>query len=166
MNFAELGLRPELLRAVDGGGYTTATPIQERAIPVALAGRDLIACAQTGTGKTAAFLLPILQHLAGTKPSRHPRALVVTPTRELAAQIGEMATMYGTHLRVRSTVIYGGVGLEPQRRRLNAGLDLLIATPAVHRRDLDPKSRDEDDRPFRRRCRRSRPGASLFHALL
>lgn len=129
MKFAELGLRPELLRAVDGAGYTTATPIQERTIPIALEGRDLIACAQTGTGKTAAFLLPILQRLAGGKPSRHPRALVVTPTRELAAQIGEMATLYGRHLHLRSTVIYGGIGMEPQKRRLSAGLDLLIATP-------------------------------------
>lgn len=129
MTFAELGLRPELLRAVDGVGYTTTTPIQARAIPAVLDGRDLIACAQTGTGKTAAFLLPILQRLAGSRPSRRPRALVVTPTRELAAQIGEAALRYGRHLRLRSTVIFGGVGIEPQQRRLHAGLDLLVATP-------------------------------------
>ena len=86
MNFAELGLRPELVRAVSGAGYTTPTPIQERGIPLALEGRDLIACAQTGTGKTAAFLLPILHRLAGAPPARRPRALVVTPTRELAAR--------------------------------------------------------------------------------
>ena len=129
MKFTELGLRPELVRAVAGAGYTTPTTIQERAIPVVLDGRDLIACAQTGTGKTAAFLLPILQHLASGKASRHPRALVVTPTRELAAQIGEMAKRYGKHLRFRSTVIFGGVGMEPQERRLAAGLDLLVATP-------------------------------------
>ena len=129
MTFAELGLRPELVRAVTDAGYTTPTPIQERAIPVALDGKDLIACAQTGTGKTAAFLLPILQHLAAGRHGRHPRALIVTPTRELAAQIGEMATIYGAHLRLRSTVIFGGVGMEPQTRRLRNGLDLLIATP-------------------------------------
>ena len=129
MTFTELGLRPELIRAVAGAGYTIPTSIQERGIPVVLDGRDLIACAQTGTGKTAAFLLPILQHLAGGQASRHPRALVVTPTRELAAQIGEMANRYGEHLRLRSTVIFGGVGMEPQKRRLAGGLDLLIATP-------------------------------------
>ena len=129
MNFAELGLRRELVRAVTDAGYNTPTSIQERGIPVALEGRDLIACAQTGTGKTAAFLLPILQHLARGQASRHPRALVVAPTRELAAQIGEMARQYGRHLRLRSTVIFGGVGMEPQTRRLAGGLDLLIATP-------------------------------------
>ena len=129
MKFTELGLRPELVRAVADTGYTNPSSIQERAIPVVLDGRDLIACAQTGTGKTAAFLLPILQHLAGGTPSRLPRALVVSPTRELAAQIGEMAQRYGKHLGLRSTVIFGGVGIEPQTRRLAAGVDLLIATP-------------------------------------
>ena len=129
MNFAELGLRRELVRAVTDAGYDTPTSVQERGIPVALEGRDLIACAQTGTGKTAAFLLPILQRLAGGQTSRHPRALVIAPTRELAAQIGEMARQYGKHLHLRSTVIFGGVGLEPQRRRLAGGVDLLIATP-------------------------------------
>ena len=129
MKFADLGLRPELLRAVDRAGYETATPIQARAIPAVLDGRDLIACAQTGTGKTAAFLLPILQRLAAGRPSRPPRALVVAPTRELAAQITEAAREYGRHLRVRSTAIFGGVGMEPQERRLRAGLDLLVATP-------------------------------------
>ena len=129
MNFTELGLRPELVRAVTSAGYTTPTSIQERAIPVVLDKHDLIACAQTGTGKTAAFLLPVLHHLAGGNRSRRPRALVITPTRELGAQIGEMAGRYGQHLRLRSTVIYGGVGMEPQKRRLAAGIDLLIATP-------------------------------------
>ncbi len=129
MKFAELGLRPEILRAVDRAGYETATPIQARAIPAALDGRDLIACAQTGTGKTAAFLLPILQRLAGDAPGPRPRALVVTPTRELAAQIAEAARQYGRHLRLRSTAIFGGVGMKPQERRLRTGLDLLIATP-------------------------------------
>ena len=129
MKFAELGLRPELVRAVDGAGYTDPTSVQEQAIPVVLEGRDLIACAQTGTGKTAAFLLPILQRLAEGRPSRYPRALVISPTRELAAQIGDMAKRYGAHLRLRSTVIFGGVGMEPQKRHLTRGLDLLVATP-------------------------------------
>lgn len=142
MKFVELGLRPELVRAATEAGYTTATPIQERAIPVALDGRDLIACAQTGTGKTAAFLLPILQRLAAGKPGRRPRALVVTPTRELAAQIADMATVYGKHLGLRHTVIFGGVGMEPQTRRLRSGLDLLIATPG---RLLDHMGRKQAD---------------------
>lgn len=142
MKFVELGLCPELVRAVTTAGYTTATPIQERAIPVALEGRDLIACAQTGTGKTAAFLLPLLQRLAAGKPSRRPRALVVTPTRELAAQISDMATQYGKHLNLRHTVIFGGVGMEPQTRRLRSGLDLLIATPG---RLLDHIGRKQAD---------------------
>lgn len=142
MKFVELGLRPELVQAVTAAGYTTATPIQERAIPVALEGRDLIACAQTGTGKTAAFLLPLLQRLAAGKPSRRPRALVVTPTRELAAQIADMATQYGRHLNLRHTVIFGGVGMEPQTRRLRSGLDLLIATPG---RLLDHIGRKQAD---------------------
>ena len=129
MDFSELGLRPELVRAVTGAGYRTPTPIQERAIPVVLDGRDLIACAQTGTGKTAAFLLPILHRLSGSPDSRQPRALVVTPTRELADQIDTMAKGYGKHLRLRSTAVYGGMGMEPQKRRLARGLDLLVATP-------------------------------------
>jgi ATP-dependent RNA helicase RhlE len=129
MKFTELGLRPELLRAVDRAGYRIATPIQARAIPAALDGQDLIACAQTGTGKTAAFLLPILQRLATGRPGPRPRALVVTPTRELAAQITAAARQYGCYMRLRSTVIFGGVGMEPQQRRLRAGLDLLVATP-------------------------------------
>ena len=129
MQFADLGLRPELLRAVARAGYETATPIQARAIPAVLEGQDLIACAQTGTGKTAAFLLPILQRLGSGRPCRPPRALVVTPTRELAAQITEAARQYGCYLRLRSTVVFGGVGMEPQERRLRGGLDLLVATP-------------------------------------
>ena len=129
MDFSELGLRPELVRAVTGAGYETPTSIQERAIPVVLEGRDLIACAQTGTGKTAAFLLPILHRLSSSPSSRQPRALVVTPTRELADQIDTMAQGYGKHLSLRSTAIYGGMGMEPQKRRLARGLDLLVATP-------------------------------------
>ena len=127
MNFTELGLCPEIVRAT--AGYAKPTSIQEKAIPVVLEGRDLIACAQTGTGKTAAFLLPILQQLFVGKPSVGPRALVITPTRELAAQIGDMAKRYGKHLNLRSAVVFGGVGMDPQKRKLAGRLDLLIATP-------------------------------------
>jgi ATP-dependent RNA helicase RhlE len=126
--FADLGLMPELLRAVQDAEYDIPTPIQAQAIPVALRGADLFGCAQTGTGKTAGFLLPILQRLAQSKRGRL-RALVLTPTRELAAQIGESARTYGKYLPVRSTVVFGGVGLGPQEERLRQGVDLLIATP-------------------------------------
>ena len=138
MNFTELGLRSEIVRAV--AGYANPTSIQEQAIPVVLEGRDLIACAQTGTGKTAAFLLPILQDLFVGQRSVGPCALVITPTRELAAQIGDMAKQYGRHLHLRSTVIFGGVRMEPQKRKLAGKLDLLIATPG---RLLDHVSRGQ-----------------------
>ena len=130
MAFDELGLRPELLAAIADQGYTTPTPIQARAIPAVLAGRDVLGGAQTGTGKTAAFTLPLLHRLsqAGGK-QRHPRALVLTPTRELAAQIGESVTAYGGQLPLRSTVIFGGVGIKPQIDRLKRGVDILVATP-------------------------------------
>lgn len=126
--FAELGLLPELLRAVRDAEYHTPTPIQAQAIPAVLQGKDVLACAQTGTGKTAGFLLPILHHLAQGAPGRL-RALVLTPTRELAAQIGENARTYSKYLRLRSTTVFGGVGLGPQTQRLRSGVDLLIATP-------------------------------------
>ncbi len=129
MTFDSLGVHPDIVRAVRAAGYTTPTPVQAQAIPAVLEGRDLIACAQTGTGKTAAFLLPTLQRLAGGRKSRRPRALVVTPTRELAAQIGDMVNRYGAHLGLRSAVVVGGVGMEPQTRRLRRGLDILVATP-------------------------------------
>ncbi len=125
-------LIPELRRAVAAQGYTSPTPIQTLAIPPLLAGRDLIGCAQTGTGKTAAFSLPILQHLArrgGRPASRRPRALVVAPTRELAAQIGASLAAYGRNLHVTHAVITGGVGQNPQVAALNRGLDILVATP-------------------------------------
>jgi ATP-dependent RNA helicase RhlE len=138
MNFTELGLRSEIVRAVEG--YANPTSIQEQAIPVVLEGRDLIACAQTGTGKTAAFLLPILQDLFVGQRSVGPCALVITPTRELAAQIGDMAKQYGRHLHLRSTAIFGGVRMEPQKRKLAGKLDLLIATPG---RLLDHVSRGQ-----------------------
>jgi ATP-dependent RNA helicase RhlE len=129
--FSSLGLAEPLLRAVREKGYENATPIQAQAIPVILAGRDILAAAQTGTGKTAGFTLPLLQLLSNSIPTgaRPVRALVLTPTRELAAQVGESVETYGEHLPLRSTVIFGGVGINPQIDRLRRGVDILIATP-------------------------------------
>jgi ATP-dependent RNA helicase RhlE len=133
-NFADLGLAPAFLDAVRDAGYTTPTPIQLQAIPLALKGRDLIGLAQTGTGKTAAFTLPILQRLAqdaapnGRGP-RGPRALVLTPTRELAAQVDESFAKYGKHTKAKALAVYGGVALDPQERALRRGVDVVIATP-------------------------------------
>src|SRR5580698_4290748 len=130
--FSELGLIRPIAQAVAAEGYVTPTPIQVKAIPHVLAGRDLLGLAQTGTGKTAAFALPILQRLAETAPNRghrHTRCLVLTPTRELAAQIGESFATYGKHLPLRYTVIFGGVGMESQKQALRSGIDILVATP-------------------------------------
>jgi ATP-dependent RNA helicase RhlE len=133
--FADLNLAPELLRAVAAEGYTEPTPIQEQAIPHVLQGRDLLGAAQTGTGKTAAFVLPIMHLLKpfatpSPSPARHPvRALVLTPTRELAVQISESCATYGKHLPLRSGVVYGGVPMPPQQKMLLAGVEILIATP-------------------------------------
>jgi ATP-dependent RNA helicase RhlE len=126
--FADLGLMPALLNAVRDTEYETPTPIQEQAIPIALTGTDVLACAQTGTGKTAAFLLPLLQRLSQSD-RKGVRALVLTPTRELAAQIAESARVYGKHSRIRSAVVFGGVSLGAQIAQLRRGVDLLIATP-------------------------------------
>ena len=126
-SFDSLGLKPELLRAVAEQGYTVPTPIQAQAIPVVLAGRDLLAAAQTGTGKTAGFTLPILQKLGA--PQRHIRVLVLVPTRELAAQVQESVRTYGKYAPVRSTVVFGGVGIHPQIDALKRGVDILVATP-------------------------------------
>ena len=128
MNFNDLGLAPELVSAVAAHGYTTPTPIQAAAIPPVLAGRDLLAGAQTGTGKTAAFVLPLLQLLASPS-GRAPRALVLAPTRELAAQILESVRVYGANKQLRARVIFGGVGEQPQIDGLKAGCDILVATP-------------------------------------
>jgi ATP-dependent RNA helicase RhlE len=128
MSFTELGLKPELLRAVAEKGYTAVTPIQREAIPAVLAGRDVLAGAQTGTGKTAAFVLPILQKL-GEGTGKTPRALVLTPTRELAAQVAESARTYGKYAAVRTVVVFGGVSDKPQIAALRSGCDLLVATP-------------------------------------
>jgi ATP-dependent RNA helicase RhlE len=128
MNFNDLGLEPELLSAVSAHGYGTPTPIQVGAIPPVLAGRDLLAGAQTGTGKTAAFVLPLLQVLAAPA-GRAPRALILAPTRELAAQISESIRVYGANKKLRTRVIFGGVGEQPQIDGLRVGCDILVATP-------------------------------------
>jgi len=128
MPFTALGLSPELVRAVADEGYEHPTPIQTEAIPLALAGRDLIGSAQTGTGKTAAFVLPILQRLhAGTRGVL--RALILVPTRELAEQVVTSIRAYGRHTHLKGAAVYGGVGMEPQTRALKHGADIVVATP-------------------------------------
>jgi len=129
MSFSDLGLKPELLRALAERGYATPTPIQLQAIPAVLAGRDVLAGAQTGTGKTAAFVLPLLQQLSVHPGGRAPRVLTLVPTRELASQVAESARLYGRHLSVRVAVVFGGVNINPQIATLRAGCDLLVATP-------------------------------------
>jgi ATP-dependent RNA helicase RhlE len=128
MSFHDLGLEPELVRAVSDKGYDQPTPIQQKAIPAVLAGRDVLAGAQTGTGKTAGFVLPLLQKL-GKSEGRQPRVLVLTPTRELAAQVAQSAKDYGAHKNLRTQVIFGGVGEQPQINGLRSGCDILVATP-------------------------------------
>ena len=133
--FAALGLSEQIVRAVAARGYTQPTPIQSQAIPVVLSGRDLLAGAQTGTGKTAGFTLPILHLLSNKVVKRSPtgkipiRALILTPTRELAAQVEDSVQMYGRHLPLTSMVIYGGVNINPQINRLRGGVEILVATP-------------------------------------
>jgi ATP-dependent RNA helicase RhlE len=132
MSFESLGLCPELLSAIESQGYTTPTPIQTQAIPVIFEGCDLLAGAQTGTGKTAAFALPIVQKLNEKIPAekrRRPRTLVLVPTRELAAQVSEQMQYYGRRLSLRSTMIYGGVNIQAQIERLHRGVDIVVATP-------------------------------------
>jgi len=130
MPFTSLGLMPELTRALADRGYAEPTPVQSRVIPEILAGRDLLAGAQTGTGKTAGFTLPILQRLHGNAhPPKAPRALVLVPTRELAAQVNESVRAYGKYLRLRTQVVFGGVGINPQIDGLRRGTDILVATP-------------------------------------
>lgn len=133
MNFTDLGLAPELLKAIELQGYDEPSPIQEKAIPVVLEGRDIMAAAQTGTGKTAGFTLPILHRLAEVeKPQgagNQARVLIITPTRELAAQIHVSVETYGQFQKVKSAVVFGGVKINPQMQRLRGGVDVLIATP-------------------------------------
>lgn len=128
MNFNELKLDGRILKAVKAAGYETPSPIQEKAIPPALDGRDVLGCAQTGTGKTAAFALPILNNLNG-KPQNCIRALVLTPTRELALQIEESFQTYGKYLPYRCGVVMGGVSQQKQIELLKRGVDVLVATP-------------------------------------
>lgn len=131
MSFESLGLAPALLRALSDQGYTEPTPIQAGAIPLVLEGHDLLAAAQTGTGKTAAFALPVLHKLLSGRETqtRRPRVLVLTPTRELAAQVNDNFRDYGKHMRVVTTTIFGGVGMGPQINALRRGVDIVIATP-------------------------------------
>jgi ATP-dependent RNA helicase RhlE len=158
MTFTSLGLSEPLLRAVQDSGYSRPTPIQTQAIPAILAGRDLMGAAQTGTGKTAGFTLPLLQRLNHNPQGRHgrPRALVLVPTRELAAQVQGNVRTYGKFLQLRSTAVFGGVNITPQIRQLRGGIDILVATPgrlldlvrqhAVHFGDLEILVLDEADR--------------------
>lgn len=128
MSFSNLGIQEEILRAIKEQGYETPTPIQAQAIPLILAKSDVMAGAQTGTGKTAGFTLPLL-HLLASKKSKKPRALILTPTRELAAQVKDSVSTYGKFLHLRSTQIIGGVAMGPQIKALRAGVDIIIATP-------------------------------------
>ncbi len=148
MTFESLGLAPALLRALAEQGYATPTPIQSAAIPLVLEGHDLMAGAQTGTGKTAAFALPLLQKLGvdsaaqNHKPQRRPRALILTPTRELAAQVHDNLRSYGKHLQVRTAAVFGGVGMGGQIQTLRRGMDIVVATPGrlidhMQRRNVD-----------------------------
>jgi ATP-dependent RNA helicase RhlE len=133
MTFKELGIIEPILKALEAKGYTYPSPIQEQSIPILLKRKDLLGCAQTGTGKTAAFAIPILQHLyndnINAKGQRRIKALVITPTRELAIQIGDSFTEYGKHTGIVNTVIFGGVKQGPQTQALRRGVDILVATP-------------------------------------
>src|ERR1700678_34734 len=130
MDFSELPLSPELLRAVTDAGYTTPTPIQQQAIPVVVQGRDVLGCAQTGTGKTASFALPMIDKLtAGRARARMPRSLVLEPTRELATQVEVAFEVYGKHHKLTTALLIGGESFADQERKLDRGVDVLIATP-------------------------------------
>src|SRR2546429_7593065 len=142
MPFTSLGLAPELVRAVADEGYEQPTPIQQEAIPLALAGRDLIGSAQTGTGKTAAFMLPILQRLTRNGTTHVLRALVLVPTRELAEQVLQSGRAYGRHVDGSAAAVYGGVGMEPQTRALKRGVDIVGATPGRLLRHMGRRHRD------------------------
>ncbi|MRI34806.1 ATP-dependent RNA helicase [Endozoicomonas sp. OPT23] len=158
MSFSDLGLSEAILKAVEQKGYTTPSPIQQQAIPAVLSGKDVMAAAQTGTGKTAGFTLPLLERLStGPKVGTNEvRALVLTPTRELAAQVQESVETYGRHLPLRSNVVFGGVKINPQMQKLRRGTDILVATPgrlldlyqqnAVRFRQLEVLVLDEADR--------------------
>ncbi|KTD35378.1 ATP-dependent RNA helicase RhlE [Legionella moravica] len=158
MSFSSLGLIEPLLKAVEESGYTQPSPIQTQAIPAVLRGTDVLASAQTGTGKTASFVLPILQKLSDKPRAKNnrTRVLIVTPTRELAAQVHESILQYGRHLSLRSAVVFGGVKINPQMMRLRSGVELLVATPgrlldlhqqrAIQLDEVDTLVLDEADR--------------------
>lgn len=129
MTFENLNLIEPILKALQEEGYSTPTPIQEKSIPILLQGKDLLGCAQTGTGKTAAFSIPILQKLYKTDNRKSIKALILTPTRELAIQIGESFSAYGKYTGLRHAVIFGGVGQKPQTDELKRGVQILVATP-------------------------------------
>ncbi|HMY05860.1 MAG TPA: DEAD/DEAH box helicase, partial [Accumulibacter sp.] len=135
MRFDELGLAPDLLKALAEQGYLEPTPIQAQAIPIVLAGRDLMGGAQTGTGKTAAFTLPLLQRIlpfanSSSSPARHPvRVLILAPTRELAIQVHDAVKAYSKHVPLRSCCAYGGVDIKPQIAEIRCGVEILVATP-------------------------------------
>ena len=131
MSFSSLGLSEPLLRAINEKGYPTPSPVQIKAIPAALSGKDIMAAAQTGTGKTAGFTLPLLQLLTGGPKvkANHIRSLILTPTRELAVQVAENVAVYGKHLSLKTGVVYGGVKINPQMMKLRNGVDVLVATP-------------------------------------
>ncbi|MEM7561702.1 MAG: DEAD/DEAH box helicase [Pseudomonadota bacterium] len=157
-NFDQLGLHSALVKAIKSGGYTQPTPIQAQAIPPILEGKDVMGAAQTGTGKTAGFALPILHRLSSKQKAgaNQARALILTPTRELASQVGESVQVYGRNLSLKCTVVFGGVGINPQMMKLRKGVDVLVATPgrlldlhtqnAVKFRNLDVLVLDEADR--------------------
>ena len=158
MSFSILGLSPQILQAIEMEGYVEPSPIQRKSIPIILEGKDLMAAAQTGTGKTAGFTLPILERLSNGKSpsSNHVRTLILTPTRELAAQVHESVKTYGQNLPISSTVVFGGVGIGPQMKKLRKGIDILVATPgrlldlhsqnAVNFDELEVLVLDEADR--------------------
>ncbi|HTY37239.1 MAG TPA: DEAD/DEAH box helicase [Bacteroidota bacterium] len=161
MPFSNLGLSDQLVQGILATGYTAPTEIQTQAIPLAIAGKDILGCAQTGTGKTAAFVLPILHHLllpGVHNPHKHPRALVLTPTRELAQQVDEFVVNYGRFTPIRSVAIYGGVNMDNQIKRFQRGVDIVVATPGrlldhINRRTVDLSHvaifvLDEADRMF------------------
>jgi len=143
--FSSLNLDAQILRAIEEEGYTEPTPIQAQAIPHVLAGRDLMAMAQTGTGKTAAFTLPLLQRLlphasTSASPARHPiRALILAPTRELAIQVEKSVETYSKHVPLRSTVVFGGIDIKTQKPALMKGVEILVATPAIRNLIRDDK---------------------------
>ena len=151
MSFSTLGLSAPLLKAVKEQGYSEPTPIQKQAIPVILSKKDILAGAQTGTGKTAGFTLPLLELLSSSKPAKSKqsiRALILTPTRELAAQVGESVEVYGKYLPFKSAVIFGGVKINPQLVKLRKGVDIVIATPGRLLDHVSQKSIDLRDVDF------------------